>query len=71
MGMSDEFDIDCSDDEFKDHKGPWEPSAEEIDSLYGKLAKGEIPELNWKSPGYREPSPQFMEEPEEIAEIKT
>lgn len=68
--MEEEFDIECSDEEYKDIKGPWEPSPEEIDRLYSILDKGELPELNWKCPGYRSPSPEFKNEPTEDTQIK-
>ncbi|KAL3278861.1 hypothetical protein HHI36_016380 [Cryptolaemus montrouzieri] len=63
--MSEIWNIECSDDEFKDIEGPWEPSAETIDNLYSILDKGKIPELNWKCPGYRTPSPEIKEQNEE------
>ncbi|XP_019871880.2 PAXIP1-associated glutamate-rich protein 1, partial [Aethina tumida] len=66
----DNFDIECSDEEFKDIKGPWEPAPEEIDRIYNLLDKGKIPELNWKCPGYRSPSPEVTEEPEEEIDSK-
>lgn len=62
------FNVDCSDDELKDHKGPWEPSPEEIDRLYSMLDKDELPEISWKCPGYRPPSPEITDEPEEEIE---
>ncbi|XP_044256131.1 PAXIP1-associated glutamate-rich protein 1 [Tribolium madens] len=61
--MDENWDVECSDDEFKDVKGPWEPPPEIIEKLYDQLSKGEIPELNWKCPGYRSPSPEVEEPP--------
>lgn len=68
--MDETFNIECSDEEFADAKGYWEPPAEEIDRLYNMLSKGELPELHWKSPGYRSPSPDIKEEPHESTEEK-
>ncbi|CAH1286514.1 unnamed protein product [Diabrotica balteata] len=68
--MEDDWDIECSDDELKDCKGPWEPKPEEIDRLYTLLDNGEIQELFWKCPGYRSPSPEFTEEPDQEDESK-
>ncbi|KAF5297436.1 hypothetical protein FQR65_LT01367 [Abscondita terminalis] len=62
--MDEEWSIECSDDEIKGQNN-WEPSAEEIDRLYTLLDNGEIPELNWKCPGYRSPSPEVTTKPEE------
>lgn len=64
------FNVDWSDDELKDNAGVWEPPAEEIDRLYTILDKNELPELNWKSPGYRVPSPEVIDEPPEEIETK-
>lgn len=65
------FNVDCSDDELKDKTdGIWEPSPKEIDRLYTILDKNELPELYWKSPGYRAPSPEVMDEPPEEIEEK-
>ncbi|CAH0546148.1 unnamed protein product [Brassicogethes aeneus] len=68
--MDDNFDIECSDEEFKDIKGPWEPAPEEVDRIYTLLDNGEIPELSWKCPGYNSPSPEATEEPEEENDFK-
>jgi len=57
--------VECSDDEIKDPRDPWEPEPEEIDRIYSLLTKGELPELKWKCPGYRTPSPELTEEPKE------
>lgn len=66
----DNWNIDCSDEEFKNCQDPWEPEAEEIDRIYSSLAKGDIPELKWKCPGYRTPSPEVAEQPVEENETK-
>ncbi|XP_056630322.1 PAXIP1-associated glutamate-rich protein 1 [Diorhabda carinulata] len=63
--MEDDWNIECSDDELKDSKGPWEPNPEEIDRLYTMLENGEMQELIWKCPGYRSPSPEATEEPDQ------
>ncbi|KAK9885784.1 hypothetical protein WA026_013653 [Henosepilachna vigintioctopunctata] len=63
--MSEDWNIECSDDEFKGIKGTWEPPAETIDRLYNILDKGEILELKWKCPGYRMPSPEIKEQNED------
>lgn len=68
--MQEEFNIECSDEEYKDCKGPWEPDPEVIDRLYSMMDKGELPELAWKCPGYRSPSPEQKTEPVENTEIK-
>nr|CAI5831318.1 unnamed protein product [Callosobruchus analis] len=60
----------CSDEEFKDCKGPWEPEPEEIDRLYTALQNGEYQELKWSCPGYRSPSPEKVEEQEEETDSK-
>lgn len=65
-----DFNIDCSDDEYKDYRGSWEPSPEEIDQLYTILDNGDLPEITWKCPGYRAPSPELTNEPQEEIEIK-
>ncbi|XP_060520277.1 PAXIP1-associated glutamate-rich protein 1 [Cylas formicarius] len=62
--------VECSDEEFKDAKDPWEPEPAEVDRLYSLLNKGELPELKWKCPGYISPSPATTEEPKEESEIK-
>lgn len=62
--------IDCSDDELKNCSDPWEPNPEEIDLMYSLLNKGELPELKWKCPGYRTPSPERREAPQEENELK-
>lgn len=64
----DSFNVECSDDELRECTDSWEPPAEEIDRLYSMLDRKEIPELNWKSPGYRAPSPEASDEP--ITEIE-
>ncbi|CAH1987363.1 unnamed protein product [Acanthoscelides obtectus] len=66
----DDFDIECSDEEFKDCKGPWEPEPEEVDRLYTALQNGEFQELKWTCPGYRSPSPEKVEELEEESDSK-
>nr|XP_023019702.1 PAXIP1-associated glutamate-rich protein 1 [Leptinotarsa decemlineata] len=68
--MDEEWDIECSDEEFKECKGPWEPNPEEIDRLYTMLVKGEMQELSWKCPGYKSPSPEINEEPEQEQDSK-
>lgn len=69
--MDNDWNIDCSDDEFKDHRGPWEPNIEEIDRLYSMLENNEIPELNWKTPNYKSPTPEIQTVPiENLNEIK-
>ncbi|KAJ3662380.1 hypothetical protein Zmor_006732 [Zophobas morio] len=68
--MENSWNIDCSDDEYKDVKGPWEPAPEIIEKLYDQLNNGEIPELNWKCPGYRSPSPEVQEPPPPEIETK-
>lgn len=60
-----DWNIDCSDDELKDCKGPWEPKPEEINRLYTLLDNEEYQELQWKCPGYRSPSPEVQDEPEQ------
>nr|CAH7714859.1 unnamed protein product [Callosobruchus chinensis] len=65
-----DFDVECSDEEFKDCKGPWEPEPEEIDRLYTALQNGEYQELKWSCPGYRSPSPEKVEEQEEETDPK-
>ncbi|ENN73420.1 hypothetical protein HUJ04_004055 [Dendroctonus ponderosae] len=62
--------VDCSDDELKNCSDPWEPKPEEIDLMYSLLNKGELPELKWKCPGYRTPSPERREAPKEENESK-
>jgi len=68
--MEGNWDLECSDDELKDIKGPWEPSAEEVDRLYTVLEKGELPEITWKCIGYRSPSPEVTDKPDEDANYK-
>ncbi|GJQ76962.1 hypothetical protein Trydic_g15158 [Trypoxylus dichotomus] len=63
--MDDDWCVDCSDDEFRGHNGSWEPSIEEIDRLYTMLENNEIPELEWKSPGYKSPTPEIQAVPTE------
>ncbi|XP_044755852.1 PAXIP1-associated glutamate-rich protein 1 [Coccinella septempunctata] len=64
--MSEEsFNIDCSDDELREVQTSWEPSPEKIEKLYNIIERGEIPELQWKSPGYRMPTPERKEQNEE------
>lgn len=63
--MDEDFNVECSDDELKEVKGSWEPPAEEINKYYSMLEKGEIPELSWKCHGYRAPSPEITDKPEE------
>lgn len=65
MDNSEDFCVECSDDELKNNTEPWEPDPEEVDRIYSMLAKGEIPELKWKCPGYRSPSPETTEEQKE------
>lgn len=45
------WNIDCSDDELREVQTSWEPPPEKIEQLYNMLEQGEIPELQWKSPG--------------------
>lgn len=67
----DDWIVECSDEELKDCKGSWEPSIEEIDKLYTMLENDEIPELEWKSPGYKSPTPETQPVPiESLNEIK-
>lgn len=66
----DDWCVECSDEEFKDCQDPWEPQPEEIDRIYSQLAQGKIPELKWKCPGYRTPSPEIKDEPKEENDIK-
>ncbi|CAH1366515.1 hypothetical protein MTP99_007826 [Tenebrio molitor] len=68
--MENEWNVDCSDDEYKDARGIWEPPPEVIEKYYEQLSKGEIPELNWKCPGYRAPSPEVQEAPQTEVEPK-
>ncbi|KAJ8972163.1 hypothetical protein NQ317_010118 [Molorchus minor] len=63
--MEEEWDIECSDEEYRDCKGPWHPNPEEINELYTMLERGETQELHWKCPGYHLPSPEVTEEPEQ------
>lgn len=63
--MDENWYVDCSDDELKSVQDSWEPSAEEITRLYDMLDQGEIPPLKWKCPGYRSPSPEFVEQSQE------
>lgn len=65
-----DFNIECSDEEYKDCKGPWEPDPDEIDKYYSILDKGELPELVWKCPGFRSPSPEQKTAPVETTEVK-
>ncbi|KAF5272721.1 hypothetical protein FQA39_LY07748 [Lamprigera yunnana] len=59
-----DWNVDCSDEELRGQTH-WEPTPEEIDRLYSTLESGEIPELSWKCPGYRSPSPEVPDKPEE------
>ncbi|XP_018335584.1 PAXIP1-associated glutamate-rich protein 1A [Agrilus planipennis] len=68
--MADDFVVECSDDEFKNIKGTWEPPVEEIERLYDILDKGELPEIKWKCPGYRSPSPEVQDQPQEEDVLK-
>lgn len=68
--MEDDWNIECSDDELKDLEGTWEPPPEEIDRLYSILEKGELPEITWKCHGYRSPSPEITDKPEEDQDYK-
>lgn len=65
-----EFNIDCSDEELKDCQDSWEPPPEVIEKYYEQLSKGEIPELSWKCPGYRSPSPDVKESQQDDTETK-
>ncbi|GIY84175.1 uncharacterized protein CEXT_590311 [Caerostris extrusa] len=63
MDESDDWVIDCSDDELsssvKDNNS-WEPSPDEIASMYETLdIKGTL-ELDWQCPGRRSPSTNSM-----------
>ncbi|KAB0792750.1 hypothetical protein PPYR_14736 [Photinus pyralis] len=62
--MQEDWSVECSDDEIRD-KPNWEPSPEEIDRLYTMMDKGEVPEISWKCPGYRSPSPEVTDKLEE------
>ncbi|RZB40450.1 PAXIP1 C domain containing protein [Asbolus verrucosus] len=68
--MDEDWNIDCSDDENKNVRGPWEPIPEIIEKLYDQLCKGEVSELNWKCPGYRSPSPEVQKTPQMEMETK-
>ncbi|KAJ8959402.1 hypothetical protein NQ318_022090 [Aromia moschata] len=57
--MDEEWDIECSDEEYKNCKGPWSPRPEEIDQLYTMLEKGEMQDLHWKCPVADCTSPQL------------
>jgi len=67
---------ECSDDERYDRRtdktesgeSTWEPAPEDIVQLYEKLARGEVPELDWECPDRRSPSPLGEEESEEEEE---
>lgn len=63
--MDEDWCIDCSDDELKSVQHHWEPPAEEITRLYDLLDQGEIPPFKWKSPGYKSPSPDVVEQSQE------
>lgn len=62
-----EWNIDCSDDEFKEAKGPWEPALDQVDRLYTKIEKEGL-EIFWKCPGYRAASPEVTNQPVEDTE---
>lgn len=62
--MQGDWSVECSDDEIS-HKPNWEPSPDEIDRLYTMMDKGEVPEISWKCPGYRSPSPEVTDKLEE------
>ena len=72
MEDDDDFFVECSDEELYNPgggpKGTWEPRPEDIVTLYEKIVKGDIPELVWKCPGRRSPSPEKTEEDEAKAE---
>ncbi|CAG9856174.1 unnamed protein product [Phyllotreta striolata] len=68
--MEEDLEIECSDEELKDSKQPWEPRPEEIDRLYTMLENGGTQELHWKCPGYRSPSPEVTEDPDDEGESK-
>ncbi|XP_069683641.1 PAXIP1-associated glutamate-rich protein 1 [Periplaneta americana] len=74
-GEQDEWNIPCSDDENYNAQGKdfWEPSAEDIVSLYELIDKEGVLELEWQCPGRRVPSPaqdEFYQEDEESMESK-
>jgi len=58
--------VECSDDEKYDPDGIgnniWQPSCEDIKTLYQRLASGEIFTLEWKCRGRRSPTPERQEE---------
>ncbi|UYV71999.1 hypothetical protein LAZ67_9001527, partial [Cordylochernes scorpioides] len=54
--QNDDWIIECSDDEYASNSKNWEPSPEEIISLYTELHEKGILELEWKCPGRRSPS---------------
>lgn len=52
MDSNGSWNIPCSED-----GGEQEPSFDELDEMYQKLANGENFELNWKCIGRRQPTP--------------
>ena len=53
--------VDGSDDEEGQAKTAWEPSPEDIVTLYNKISTDKVLELEWKCPGRRSPSPEKMD----------
>ncbi|XP_022920919.1 PAXIP1-associated glutamate-rich protein 1 [Onthophagus taurus] len=68
----DDLNVDCSDEEYIDCKGPWQPPIDQVYKIYSALSKGELPELHWKSPGYKSATPEIQPNisSEEINEVK-
>ncbi|XP_045462531.1 uncharacterized protein LOC123672474 [Harmonia axyridis] len=64
------WNIDCSDDELREVQKTYEPAPEKLEELYNIIERGEIPELRWKSPGYRMPTPERKEQLEENKTIE-
>ncbi|GLH11230.1 hypothetical protein R5R35_004727 [Gryllus longicercus] len=65
--------VRCSDEEYSECEGEWEPPPEEIIRLYELLDQKAVPNLEWKCPGRRAPSPaqdEFYHEDEESLESK-
>jgi hypothetical protein len=52
---SNDWCIECSDEEKYGKDGLWQPNAADIVELYGKLKCGQLLELEWKSKGRRLP----------------
>lgn len=58
LNNSDEWSIPC----FPENED-FEPTPEELESMYVGLDNGNIPELQWKCPGRRAQSPVVKDEP--------